>query len=326
MRRVRLIVAAVAAAVALSAVGYYVYVRHISMNFGVVVERKVYRSAQPGAGDLESWVPRYGIRTIVNLRGDTASRTYADEAEAARRLGVRLITIELPNLELPEAALLMRLADLLETAQRPLLLHCREGADRTGLASVMARMAVAGEPYDAAEEQMSLRYLHLDNNPAHIAGVLRQYEDYCRANRTGTGGWTEFRQWLFNVYNTAYYYVEIAGPARLQAKPGETVRLEVRVVNRSPRAVPAGDPGKGVALVAVSGSPKKGAAPGGFCPPQPLPGADLAPGGEVVVTLALRAPSEPGRYVVHFDLVENGPVYFSSRGAAPALCDLEVRP
>ena len=76
--------------------------------------------------------------------------------------------------------MLMRLAKEIETAAKPMLIHCQQGADRSGLASVMARMAVGGKPYDRAKEQMGLKFLHIDPSSEHVGAVLTEYEDYCR--------------------------------------------------------------------------------------------------------------------------------------------------
>lgn len=188
------------AGLVLSAGGYYVYVRHITTNFHMVVRGKVYRSAQPTMGELEAWINKYGIKTVVNLGAGITKGADTEESAVAQRTGARVVYIHLPNLKLPEPALLMQLADVLDTAEQPILLHCREGADRTGLASVMAAMAVGGKSYDRAREQMDIRFLHMDNDPTHVGGVLQQYEDYCHSQSSGRGGWKEFRYWLYNAY------------------------------------------------------------------------------------------------------------------------------
>jgi hypothetical protein len=55
----------------------------------------------------------------------------------------------------------------------------------------------------------------------------------------------------------------------------------------------------------------------------PLP-ADVAPGATVAVEDAFPAPSEPGRYVVELDLVDEGFAWFHDAGATPARFELTV--
>ena len=54
-----------------------------------------------------------------------------------------------------------QLAALLRDAPKPVLIHCRSGADRTGLEPALYLAAVAGSSEDAAEGQISLYYGHV---------------------------------------------------------------------------------------------------------------------------------------------------------------------
>lgn len=55
----------------------------------------------------------------------------------------------------------------------------------------------------------------------------------------------------------------------------------------------------------------------------PLP-TDVPPGGEVVVTANVRAPQEPGEYVLQWDLVQKNVMWFSIRGAKIGRLPVEV--
>ena len=48
-------------------------------------------------------------------------------------------------------------------------------------------------------------------------------------------------------------------------------------------------------------------------------------GEEVEVIASLRAPDRPGRYVVVWDLLHGGEVWFSEKGAEPLEVEVEVR-
>ena len=54
-----------------------------------------------------------------------------------------------------------RLLTLLTQADRPLLLHCRGGADRSGLTAALYVAAVAKLGEHAAERQLSIWYGHV---------------------------------------------------------------------------------------------------------------------------------------------------------------------
>lgn len=168
--------------------GYYLYQRVVRTNFGVVGEGLVYRSARPDAGQMTRWAKEHGIRTLINLRGVQTEQFYADNRAAARQAGVKMIDIRLSSRRLPKRDELRRLIEVLETAERPILIHCRDGSDRTGLASVIASMAVCGNDFATARNQMSIRYFHLQRSPDRIGGVLNRYEQYCRGHNLDTDG------------------------------------------------------------------------------------------------------------------------------------------
>ena len=60
----------------------------------------------------------------------------------------------------PDAATLQRLIDVIRTAQRPLLIHCNSGSDRTGLAAALFAMVIDAQLPEIASGQLSFRYGH----------------------------------------------------------------------------------------------------------------------------------------------------------------------
>lgn len=182
-----------------AALGYYFAV--YAPNFGVVVGGQVYRSAQPSGDDLLRWSRQYGLKTVVNLRGESSKAFYAPERNAAQQAGVKLIDIGMDALRLPTELEVRQLVEALESAPRPMLIHCQAGADRTGVGSVMAAMAIGGQDYAQARSQLTWRYHHFDWDPKHVAGILAMYEEYCRQGGKGTGGWPQFKQWATTMYH-----------------------------------------------------------------------------------------------------------------------------
>ena len=179
--------------------GLYCYQRWGLLNFHTVVPGKVYRSAQPDERRLREWAQRYGIRTVVCLRSDIRHPAVIAERQAAERLGLQFIMVPLDSARLPNKNEMRRLIEVIETADRPMLIHCRAGADRTGVASVMAAMAVGGMRYSEAKKQLSARYLHLAPSGSHVGGLLDVYERN-RGQGGSAGGWDEFKDWALNVY------------------------------------------------------------------------------------------------------------------------------
>ncbi|TCL67302.1 dual specificity protein phosphatase family protein [Rhizobium sp. BK251] len=150
------------AAVVLVAVGVYLAYLQLSTNVHAVVPGQLYRSSQPSPEKLGDLVNEYGIKTVINLRGDDAGHSWYDnEVEAARKLNLKHIDFRMSaarELSMDEAKQLMT---IMATAEKPILIHCRAGADRTGLASAIYVAGIARLGEMAAESQISLTYGHL---------------------------------------------------------------------------------------------------------------------------------------------------------------------
>ncbi len=144
-----------------AALGVYLVAIQLMGNFAAIVPGEAYRANQPTADDIASYSARYGIRTIVNLRGrHDGADWYKDEAAAAKRLGIRLVDFPMEADRRLDAEGAGQLVALLRDAPRPILIHCRSGADRTGLASVLYLARISGIEEEKAERQLSLRFGH----------------------------------------------------------------------------------------------------------------------------------------------------------------------
>nr|WP_234894951.1 tyrosine-protein phosphatase [Sinorhizobium meliloti] len=49
----------------------------------------------------------------------------------------------------------------MQTAPKPILIHCQAGADRTGLAAMLYLQQIAGIDEEISERQLSVRYGHI---------------------------------------------------------------------------------------------------------------------------------------------------------------------
>lgn len=153
-------------------------------NFGTVVAGEVYRSAQPGEAQLAAYKKAYGVRTVINLRGENETASwYRTEKDASRKLGLIHIDFGMRSSKALSPGEAKRLVQIMESAEKPLLIHCKAGADRTGLASALYLAAIAKVGDRTAEQQLSIRYGHfslpyissaypMDESFEHLEGAL----------------------------------------------------------------------------------------------------------------------------------------------------------
>lgn len=159
-RRMQLALASGAAGLLLFA--GYCGVLWLSGNFHPVLAGELYRSGQLSPGQLADYAARYGIRTVVNLRGQNTGRPWYDaEIRESERLGLKHLDFRMSASRIlaPERA--AELVALLRSAEKPVLLHCEGGADRSGLASALYLAAVAKTSEARAEGQLSPLFGHI---------------------------------------------------------------------------------------------------------------------------------------------------------------------
>lgn len=168
-------------------------------NFHVLIPGEMYRSAQLSAETLKSKVEKHGIKTVISLRRPKPDESwYVNEKQVATELGISHHDIAMDLTFSPRIDHLIELRDLLEEAPRPLLVHCRAGADRTGLAAIIARLLDSESTLEEARAQVGPRYHVFDGDSIG----LPMYDGYVAW--LGTQGFTHsrerFNQWLENEY------------------------------------------------------------------------------------------------------------------------------
>lgn len=153
---------AIAAIVLIMPVLIYLFALQATGNFHVVSEGKVYRAAQMDGQNLVRWQQEYGIASVLNLRGESiGSDWYETEKAVTEHLGVEHINFGMSASEELTDQEVQALLQVMRDAPKPLLIHCRAGADRTGIASALYVAGIDGGDEEAAERQLSLAYGHI---------------------------------------------------------------------------------------------------------------------------------------------------------------------
>jgi protein tyrosine phosphatase (PTP) superfamily phosphohydrolase (DUF442 family) len=169
-------------------------------NLAVVDPGRVMRSAQP-TGRLAGWIRDHRISSILNLRGGSpADWWYDQEVRTAEQCGAIYYDLPLCATRRPTRRELLRLIDFLEECKYPLLIHCKSGADRTGLASALYLMVRRGESPEQAIGAFSIAFGHVPFfGTEHLHEPLLEYGAWLKANQIGHSP-ERFRSWVKNHY------------------------------------------------------------------------------------------------------------------------------
>ena len=165
-------------------------------NFAEVIPGKLYRANHPTPGRLARLRARYGLRTLINLRGHRQCGSDALSREAAGRLGLVHIDMAFESRGAPHRARILRFAEIYAGLQAPALMHCKSGADRAGLASGLAILFEGGRAAEALG-QLSWRFGHFSRSRT---GIL---DAFFRLYEREAEGRTAFLDWVQDGYDEA---------------------------------------------------------------------------------------------------------------------------
>jgi len=139
-----------------------------------------------------------GIKTILNLRGESDKGYYALEKEACEKHGITLVNFRMYSRDTPKKDRIHGLIEIFKTIEYPAMMHCKSGADRTGITGVLYRHFHMGVPIDEAIEQLKLKYLHVKAGKTGMLDFFfNDYIEYAKTNEIS------FLEWIDTVYDPA---------------------------------------------------------------------------------------------------------------------------
>lgn len=144
------------------------------------VSPELLRTNQPSPNQLKGWKDK-GIRSVVNLRGGFDGSFYALEKDACEKLGLNLVDFIVTSREIPSREQIHGAKALFESLEYPALMHCKSGADRAGIMSVLYCHFRLGEPIEVALRHLSLKYLHMEAGKTGVLDyVFKQYLEHAQ--------------------------------------------------------------------------------------------------------------------------------------------------
>lgn len=160
------------------------------------ISDEMWRSNQPNPRQIAEHARVRGIKTILNLRGESTKGYYLLEKEACEAEGIELIDFRVYSRDTPTVERVFEAKQLFDEIAYPALMHCKSGADRAGLMSTLYMIFRMGEPVHVAARQLSKKYLHMKEGKTGLLDAF--FDAYVEAEKA-TG--IAFETWLNTEYD-----------------------------------------------------------------------------------------------------------------------------
>lgn len=160
------------------------------------ISDEMYRANQPSPEHIARYTKELGLKTIVNLRGASPKGYYLLEKEACQRNGIDLVDFQVFSREAPSRESILEARDLFGRIAYPALMHCKSGADRAGVMSVLYLHFRRGQPVEQAVEQLSRKYLHIREGKTGVLDFV--FETYLAE---GQDKGLTFADWVSTDYD-----------------------------------------------------------------------------------------------------------------------------
>ena len=165
-------------------------------NLAEVIPGRLYRSNHPTPSRLAAAKRRFGLHTLINLRGHRQCGSDALSRKAAADLGLGHIDMAFESRGAPHRDRILRFHAIYQSLDTPALMHCKSGADRAGLAAGLAILFAGGTSREALG-QLSWRFGHWSRSRT---GILDAFFIRYAADAEGR---VPFLHWVEHEYDEA---------------------------------------------------------------------------------------------------------------------------
>ena len=156
----------------------------------------MFRSNQPYPFQLKKSLKKYKIKSIINLRGKRHCSSFYLEKEFCEINKIKIYNFPMSSRDLPEKKQLLNFNKLVNTVEYPCLMHCKSGADRAGIASVLYLIFKKNYSIIKASKQLSFKFLHIKYSKT---GILDYF--FSELVKMGINDNKNFLKWINNDYN-----------------------------------------------------------------------------------------------------------------------------
>ncbi len=145
-------------------VGMYSKIEAKDLKNFYKVSNEIYRSAQPDKEEMRM-AEKMGVKTVLSLRN------YNDDKDEAKGTGLILKRVKMNAGDINDKEIIIAMR-IIKESEKPILVHCLHGSDRTGAVIAMYRIIFEGVSKEKAIEEMK------EKKYGHHGKIFGNIEEY----------------------------------------------------------------------------------------------------------------------------------------------------
>lgn len=143
------------------------------------VDKDLYRSAQLFSFNMPYYIEKHHIKSMLNLRGESSKQWYKDELSISKEYNVTHYDYGIGDRKISSMNEMNDIIKIMKDAPKPLLIHCKAGADRTSLVSALYLYEIKHD--QDAQRVISIIYGHFPWLGSKTSAMDKSFMKYKKA-------------------------------------------------------------------------------------------------------------------------------------------------
>jgi len=127
------------------------------------------------------YIEKHHIKSILNLRGSSKKQWYTDEINISNEYNITHYDYGIGDRRLATIEQMDKIVEIIKNAPKPILIHCKAGADRTSLASALYLYAIKHDV--VPQKEISILYGHFPWLGSRTIAMDKSFSYYMKTKR-----------------------------------------------------------------------------------------------------------------------------------------------
>ena len=143
------------------------------------LDKNAFRSGQLYRHNMPYYLKKHKIKSILNLTlSNPKDPDYITEVALAKKFNVKIVNFRMTSGGYLDFSKTSKLVNFLQNIEKPVLIHCFHGADRTSLAAALYDYAILGKSENEARKQLGILFGHAPILRPKVIAMDKSFDNY----------------------------------------------------------------------------------------------------------------------------------------------------